>query len=47
MSRQMPDGGPDVELNGETFRVPEGTTTMPEYAAVFLMARGRAEKERE
>ncbi|MFB6300741.1 MAG: DNA primase small subunit PriS [Halobacteriales archaeon] len=41
------DGGPPVELNGETFTVPDGVTTLPEYAAAFLMARGRAEKERE
>jgi len=41
------DGGPPVQLRGETFRVPDAVTTVPEYAAVFLMARGRAEKERE
>jgi len=41
------DGGPPVQLRGETFRVPDAVTTVPEYAAVFLMARGRAEKGRE
>jgi len=37
-------GGPDVTLAGETFTLPEGVTTLPEYAALFLMARGRGEK---
>ncbi|MFB6354438.1 MAG: DNA primase small subunit PriS [Halobacteriales archaeon] len=41
------DGGPPVELGGETFTVPAGETRLPEYAANFLMAAGRAEKERE
>ena len=41
------DGGPPVTLNGETFTVPDSVTTLPEYVAMFLMARGRAEKERE
>jgi DNA primase small subunit len=41
------DGGPPVEFGGETFRVADDVITVPEYAAVFLMARGRAEKERE
>jgi DNA primase small subunit len=41
------DGGPPVELRGETFTVPAGEVRLPEYAANFLMARGRAEKERE
>ena len=41
------DGGPPVELGGETIQVPDGITSMPEYAAIFLMAGGRAEKERE
>jgi len=41
------DGGADVELRGETFSIPDAVTTVPEYAAVFLMARGRAEKEKE
>ena len=36
-----------VELGGETFTVPAGVTTLPEYVALFLMARGRAEKEKE
>jgi DNA primase small subunit len=36
-----------VELNGESFRIPEGDVSVPEYVAVFLMARGRAEKGRE
>jgi len=41
------DGGPPVELGGETFTVPAGEARLPEYVANFLMARGRAEKERE
>ena len=41
------DGGPPIELGGETFTVPAGETRLPEYAANFLMARGRAEKEKE
>jgi len=41
------DGGPPVELGGETFTVPADEFTVPEYAGVFLMARGRAEKEKE
>ncbi len=41
------DGGPPVELGGETFTVPAGEVRLPEYAANFLMARGRAEKEQE
>ncbi|USZ67755.1 DNA primase small subunit PriS [Halorussus salilacus] len=36
-----------VELRGESFTVPEGDVSLPEYVAVFLMARGRAEKGRE
>lgn len=39
--------GPPVTLNGETFRTTDGVTSLPEYAAVFLMARNRAEKEPE
>ncbi len=39
------DKGPPVRLRGETFRREETVTTTPEYAAVFLMARGRAKKE--
>jgi DNA primase small subunit len=41
------DGGPPVELGGERFRMADDVMTVPEYAAVFLMARGRAEKEKE
>ncbi len=41
------DGGPPVDLGGETFRIPAGVTSLPEYVAVFLMTRGRAEKEKE
>ena len=41
------DGGPPVELAGETFTVPADVFRLPEYAGVFLMARGRAEKEKE
>ena len=40
------DGG-EVELGGDSFTVPEGDQSLPEYLAVFLMARGRAEKEKE
>ncbi|MFB6120566.1 MAG: DNA primase small subunit PriS [Halobacteriaceae archaeon] len=40
------DGGP-VEFDGETFTVEDGFQSLPEYAAVFLMARGRAEKAKE
>ncbi|WP_134670009.1 DNA primase small subunit PriS [Halorussus marinus] len=36
-----------VELDGESFRLPAGEVSVPEYVAVFLMARGRAEKGRE
>ena len=39
--------GGEVELNDETFTVPEGDVSLPEYVAMFLMARGRAEKGRE
>jgi DNA primase small subunit len=41
------DDGPPVQLRGETFRREETVTSVPEYAAVFLMARGRAKKETE
>lgn len=41
------DGGPPIDLGGETFTVPADVIRLPEYAGVFLMARGRAEKERE
>ncbi len=37
----------EIELNGETFRVDEGVTVLPEYAAIFLMTDGRASKETE
>ncbi len=40
------DGG-TVELGGDSFTIPEGDQSLPEYVAVFLMARGRAEKEKE
>ncbi|AXR82077.1 DNA primase small subunit PriS [Natrarchaeobaculum sulfurireducens] len=40
------DGG-TVELGGDRFTVSEGDQSLPEYVAVFLMARGRAEKEKE
>ncbi|MFB6137474.1 MAG: DNA primase small subunit domain-containing protein, partial [Halobacteriaceae archaeon] len=40
------DGGP-VTFDGETFTVEPGVQSVPEHAAVFLMARGRAEKARE
>ncbi|AGB16363.1 DNA primase, eukaryotic-type, small subunit, putative [Halovivax ruber XH-70] len=39
-------GGP-VELGGDTFTVTEGEQSVPEHVAMFLMARGRAEKEKE
>ncbi len=41
------DGGPPVTLNGETFTVPDDVITVPEYVAIFLMARGRAAKQPE
>ncbi|HKJ59663.1 MAG TPA: DNA primase small subunit PriS, partial [Halobacteriales archaeon] len=41
------DGGPPVEVGGQTFTVPADVIRLPEYAGVFLMARGRAEKEKE
>lgn len=41
------DGGPPVSLDGETFTVPDTVITVPEYVAIFLMTRGRAEKEPE
>ncbi|RQH00344.1 DNA primase small subunit PriS [Natrarchaeobius oligotrophus] len=40
------DGG-DVELGGDIFTVSEGDQSLPEYVGVFLMTRGRAEKEKE
>lgn len=33
-----------VELNGERVRVEPGRNTVPEFAGVFLMARGEARK---
>ncbi len=39
--------GGEVELGGDIFTVPEGEVSLPEYVAAFLMARGRAEKEKE
>jgi len=36
-----------VELNGDSFTIDDGNHTVSEYVGVFLMARGRAEKERE
>lgn len=36
-----------VSLRDESFRLPEGDVSVPEYVAVFLMASGRAEKGRE
>ncbi|ELZ34693.1 DNA primase small subunit PriS [Halorubrum tebenquichense] len=38
------DADRTVELNGERVRVESGTVTVPEYAGVFLMARGEARK---
>ncbi|AEH35399.1 DNA primase small subunit PriS [Halopiger xanaduensis] len=40
------DGG-EVELGGDSFTITDGNQSLPEYVAVFLMARGRAEKEKE
>ncbi|MHC3437047.1 DNA primase small subunit PriS [Natrialbaceae archaeon A-gly3] len=39
--------GGDVELSGDIFTVAEGDQSLPEHVAAFLMARGRAEKEKE
>ncbi|KDE57680.1 DNA primase [Halostagnicola sp. A56] len=39
--------GGEVELGGDIFTVREGDQSLPEYVAMFLMARGRAEKEKE
>ncbi|WP_135830049.1 DNA primase catalytic subunit PriS [Halorussus halobius] len=36
-----------VALRDESFTLPEGDVSVPEYVAVFLMASGRAEKGRE
>ncbi|WP_135824349.1 DNA primase small subunit PriS [Halorussus ruber] len=43
---EVTDPGP-VELNDESFTLSDGDVSVPEYVAVFLMARGRAEKGRE
>ncbi|WP_254863176.1 DNA primase small subunit PriS [Halovivax gelatinilyticus] len=39
--------GGEIELGGDTFTVTDGDQSLPEYVALFLMARGRAEKEKE
>ena len=39
--------GGEVELGGDSFTVSAGDQSLPEYVAMFLMARGRAEKEKE
>ncbi|WP_115864299.1 DNA primase small subunit PriS [Halorussus litoreus] len=36
-----------IALNDESFTLPDGDVSVPEYVGVFLMARGRAEKGRE
>ncbi len=36
-----------VQLGGDSFTLEEGVHSVPEYAGVFLMARGRAEKGKE
>jgi DNA primase small subunit len=36
-----------VELGGETFTISDGINIIPEYAAMFLMTRGKAEKVKE
>ncbi|MCU4924419.1 DNA primase small subunit PriS [Halobacteria archaeon AArc-dxtr1] len=41
------DQGGEIELGGDIFTVSEGDQSLPEYVAMFLMARGRAEKEKE
>jgi len=43
---EVTDPGP-VELGGESFTLSAGDVSLPEHVAVFLMARGRAEKGRE
>jgi DNA primase small subunit len=43
---EVTDGGP-VELDGDSFTLPEQVRTVPESLGVFLMCRGRAEKARE
>ena len=39
--------GGTYQLGGDTFTLPEGEHTVPEYLGVFLMARGHAEKGKE
>jgi DNA primase small subunit len=43
---EVTDPGP-VELGDESFTLSAGDVSLPEHVAVFLMARGRAEKGRE
>ncbi|PSQ45476.1 DNA primase catalytic subunit PriS [Halobacteriales archaeon SW_6_65_15] len=43
---EVNEPGP-VELRDESFTLPDGDVSVPEYVAVFLMARGRAEKGKE
>jgi len=43
---EITDGG-EVGLGGDSFTLSEGTQSVPEHLGVFLMSRGRAEKERE
>jgi DNA primase small subunit len=43
---EITDGG-RIEFDGDTFKLPEGETTVREALGVFLMTRGRAEKTRE
>ncbi|MFB6297870.1 MAG: DNA primase small subunit PriS [Salinirussus sp.] len=43
---EVTDGG-RVELDGDSFTLPEGVHTVPESVGAFLMCRGRAEKARE
>ncbi|WP_458205356.1 DNA primase small subunit PriS [Haladaptatus sp. NG-SE-30] len=37
----------EIELGGESFTLPAGDVSIPEYVAIFLMARDRAEKGKE
>jgi DNA primase small subunit len=46
VSIEVTEPGP-VELNDESFTLSEGDVSVPEYVAVFLMARGRAKKGKE
>jgi DNA primase small subunit len=43
---EVTDGG-TVELGGDSFTLPAGVHSVPEYLGVFLMTRGRAEKGKE